>query len=186
MQFVRFAGDALTDAILDQKVLEGPLPRVAALADDVMHVNIRIETRLPEQGPEQRLPDYPVVALRELLRNALLHRSYEIQSPIYLYWFSDRIEIHSPGGLSGRVEPESFGLAGMTDYRNPSLAAAMKTLGFVQQFGIGVALARKACRDNHNPDPRFEFGASRVLAAIDARRRPDAAPPSGEPPRQAM
>lgn len=83
------------------------------------------------KSPRDWLPGayLPVVALRELLRNALL-----------------------------------------TDYRNPALAAAMKTLGFVQQFGIGVALARKACRDNHNPDPRIEFGTSRVLAAIDARR----------------
>lgn len=166
IQFVRFDGTELTDPILDQKIVDGSISRMASIVDDLLKVNIRLRTVLPSQGPERRTPDYPDVALRELVRNALLHRSYEIQSPIYLYWFSDRIEIHSPGGLFGRVTEGNFGKAGYTDYRNASLASALKNLGFVQQFGIGVALARKACEENHNPPPSFEFGPSAVMACI--------------------
>ena len=59
-------------------------------------------------------------------------------------WFDDRIEIHNPGGPFGSVTQESFGRPGVTDYRNPNLAEAMRALGYVQRFGAGISIARKA------------------------------------------
>ena len=53
------------------------------------------------------------------------------------------MEVISPGGLYGRITPETFG-TGDTDYRNPLLAEAMYNLGFAQRFGLGVPLAREA------------------------------------------
>lgn len=55
-------------------------------------------------------------------------------------WFSDQIEISSPGGPYGLVNPGNFG-KGATDYRNPLVAEAMKVLGYVQRFGLGIPLA---------------------------------------------
>jgi len=52
---------------------------------------------------ERQAVNYPRVALRELLMNAVLHRSYESTAPIRFYWFTDRIEIQSPGGLYGEA-----------------------------------------------------------------------------------
>ncbi len=76
--------------------------------------------------------------MQQLVRNAVLHRTYETtNAPVRVYWYSDRIEIHSPGGLYGQVNPENFGQPQVTDYRNPLLAEAMKALGFVQRFGVG-------------------------------------------------
>ena len=47
---------------------------------------------------------------------------------------------------------ENFGSPGVTDYRNPTVAEAMKTLGFVQRFGVGIATARRELKGNGNPD----------------------------------
>jgi ATP-dependent DNA helicase RecG len=80
------------------------------------------------------------------------------------------VEIHSPGGLYGRVNEGNFGEAYATDYRNPVLAEGLKVLGFVQHFGMGVAIARRACLSNGNPPPEFAFSPSSVLGVI--RRRP--------------
>ena len=45
----------------------------------------------------EKWPDYPIVALQQLARNAVLHRSYEnTHAPIRLYWFEDRVEIQNP------------------------------------------------------------------------------------------
>jgi ATP-dependent DNA helicase RecG len=115
---------------------------------------------------EQRHPDYPLAALQQLLRNAVMHRTYEVQAPIYVYWFVDRVEIHSPGGLYGRVNASNFGRAGVTDYRNQTLAQGLKITGFVQRFGMGIELVRRRCADNGNPPPIFEFAPSSVLARI--------------------
>ena len=94
-------------------------------------------------GPvEQRSQPYPLSALQQLVRNAVLHRTYEAtNAPVRIYWYDDRIEITSPGGVFGIVRPENFGKPGVTDYRNPDLAEAMRVLGFVQHFGVGIPTA---------------------------------------------
>jgi len=63
-------------------------------------------------------------------------------TPVRIYWFSNRIEIYNPGGLYGNVNSENLG-KGATDYRNPLVAEAMKVLGYVQRFGLGVPLAKE-------------------------------------------
>lgn len=82
----------------------------------------------------------------------------------------DRIEISSPGGPFGVVTKENFGGPGITDYRNPNLADAMKVLGFVQRFGIGIQSARAELQKNGNPEPEFQVEPVTVVATV--RRRP--------------
>lgn len=95
-----------------------------------------------------------------------MHRSYErTHAPVRAYWYSDRIEITSPGGLYGRVTPENFG-RGATDYRNPLVAEIMHQLGFSQRFGLEVPLAREALRDNGNPPPEFDFQPTQVAVTL--------------------
>jgi ATP-dependent DNA helicase RecG len=109
------------------------------------------------------------VALQQIVRNAVLHRSYEeTNAPIRVYWFSDRIEIRSPGGLFGQVNRQNF-LRGITDYRNPHLAEAMKNLGYVQRFGIGIPTAQRELTKNQNPPAEFILEDSDILVII---RRP--------------
>ncbi len=122
-------------------------------------------------GPtEVRHPDYPIVALQQLVRNAVMHRNYETSNaPVRVYWFSDRIEVHSPGGPYGQVNEQNFGRPGMTDYRNPIIAEAMKAMGFVQRFGMGFPLIRKALEENSNPALEIDCGPTAVLATV--RRR---------------
>ncbi len=171
VQFVRFEGEDLTSPILDQKELGGRLPDVLRRIDDLLNINIRIATRVEGSVVEHQRPDYPVAALQQLLRNAVLHRTYEANGPIYWYWFADRVEIHSPGGLYGRVTPENFGTPGATDYRNPTLAEGLKVLGFLQRFGMGIALARRRCQENGNPEPEFRYDSPSAFLAV-VRGRP--------------
>jgi ATP-dependent DNA helicase RecG len=89
-----------------------------------------------------------------------------VNAPVRIYWFNDRIEIISPGGPYGAVTIENFGQPGVTDYRNPNLAEAMRVLGFVQRFGVGIALARKWLRENGNPEPEFQPTPSHVLVIV--------------------
>jgi len=83
-----------------------------------------------------------------------------------MYWFDDRIEIFNPGGLFGLVTKGNFGKPGFTDYRNPHLADAMRVLGFVQHFGVGIQTARSALAANGNPPPEFEIEPNAFLCKI--------------------
>lgn len=118
---------------------------------------------------EIRVPDYPLAALRQLVRNAVMHRSYEhTNAPVRINWFSDRIEIRNPGGLYGQVNSANFG-QGVTDYRNPLIAEAMKVLGYVQRFGMGIPLAKDELVKNGNPPPEFNFNANNFLVVIKGK-----------------
>jgi len=84
-----------------------------------------------------------------------------------VYWYADRVEIQSPGGLYGKVTPENFG-SGATDYRNPLVAEIMHHLGFAQRFGLGVPLAREALAKNGNPEPQFDLQPTQVGVTVRA------------------
>jgi len=166
VQFVRINGTELTDPVRDQKELSGPLQQVLYRLDELLEINISTATDIAGGVRELRHPDYPIVALQQLSRNALMHRSYEnTNAPVKVYWFSDRIEISNPGGLYGQVNPENFG-TGATDYRNPLVAEAMKVMGYVQRFGLGLPLAQRELQKNGNPLPDFVFEAGSVLVVV--------------------
>lgn len=171
VQFLRIDGTELTDPIVDQKEIHGPLSDLLQRLDDVLRANIRTAANLTSGTTEVRTSDYPIVALQQIVRNAVMHRNYETtNAPVRVTWFSDRIEIQNPGGPFGQVTVENFGTPGVTDYRNPTLAEALKTLGFVQRFGAGIPLARKSLADNGNPDMEFRIEANHVLAILRGRK----------------
>jgi ATP-dependent DNA helicase RecG len=87
--------------------------------------------------------------------NAIMHRNYESNSPIYIYEFSNRIEVLNPGGLFGDVNANNFPNA--SDYRNVVLAEAMRTLGYVNRFNYGVRRAIMELIKNQNGKPDFDL-----------------------------
>ena len=168
VQFVRIAGSSLTDPIQDQKQITGQLADVLRRLDELIEINIRVRTQVAGVQRETRQPDYPADALRQLVRNAIMHRSYEAtNTPVRIYWYSDRVEISSPGGLYGRLTKETF-WSGDTDYRNPLVAEIMHHLGFAQRFGLGLRLAREALAQNGNPEPDVQFEASLVAVTVES------------------
>ena len=168
VQFLRIDGTEITDPIRSQKVLTGRIEDVLRQLDELLKLNISVRTEVATVSRERRSPDYPVAALQQLARNAVMHRSYEgTNAPVQVYWYSDRVEIRSPGGLYGRITPDNFG-SGAVDHRNPLVAEIMHHLGFAQRFGLGIPLARRELRQNGNPEPEFDFGPTHVVVTVEA------------------
>ena len=171
IQFLRIEGLELTDPIKDQKEIGGPLPDLLRLLDETFQAHISVASDVTSRPVEVQHPDYPVVALQQLGRNGVLHRTYEgTNAPVRITWFSDRIEILSPGGPFGQVNRQNFGVPGIADYRNPHLAEAMKNLGYVQRFGLGIAIARQELAKNNNPALEFVVEDTHVLVVIRRRQ----------------
>jgi len=163
-QFLRFAGNDLTAPVADEEAIYGTVAdQIRRLEEKLAAHNTR-RVRFSDLAVEAREEAYPLDALRQLVRNAQMHRSYEAtNTPVRVYWFDDRIEIHNPGGPFGSVTPENFGQPGITDYRNPNLAEALRALGYVQRFGAGIAIARKQLGQRL----RFEVQPGVVAAIIE-------------------
>jgi len=84
--------------------------------------------------------EYPVVAIREVIRNAVIHRDYSLTGKdIKIAIFDDKIEITSPGKLLPTVDFDDME-AGQSDIRNKTLAPVFKKLGIIEQWGNGLQL----------------------------------------------
>lgn len=162
-QFLRLGGNDLTAPIVDEDAIYGTVSDQIRRLEEKVEVHNRRSIRFINRAKEESVEAYPLDALRQLIRNAYMHRSYETtNAPVKVYWFDDRIEIHNPGGPFGSVTPENFGKPGITDYRNPNLAEALRALGYVQRFGAGIAIARSSLGERL----RFEVEPGFVAAII--------------------
>jgi ATP-dependent DNA helicase RecG len=166
VQFVRYPGTDIGNVILDQKQISAAMADLFRRLDEVIAANITQGADL-SGTIESDSSNYPVIAIQELVRNAVIHRNYEgTASPVMINWYFDRIEITSPGGPYGAVTAATFGRPGLTDARNPALATAAKALGFVQRFGSGIPRARAALKANKNPDLEFQIEPNFVNVTI--------------------
>ncbi len=167
IQYLKLPGGDLTDVPEDQAEISGDLHSVLKELEGRVRLIIQTTMRRNDGFEERLLPNYPEWALRELLMNAVMHRNYDSNSPIRFYVFSGHVEIQSPGGLYGEATPENF--PRRNSYRNPVIAEAMKSLGFVNRFGYGVQRAQELLKKNGNPPAEFEFDDRTVLVKIYRR-----------------
>ncbi len=169
-QFLRVEGTGYGDPVTDAETCRGPISDIVRRLDEKLAAHNRVAVDFLSGPVEIRKSTYPLDALGQLVRNAMMHRAYEdTNAPVHAYWFDDRIEIASPGGPYGAVTAGNFGDTGLVDYRNPNIAEAMRVLGLVQRFGFGIPAARRSLREGGHPDLEFEVSASQVRCIVRAR-----------------
>lgn len=173
VQFLRIDNDQLIDDndILDSEEIRGTIPDLLHRLDDKLIAHNRTVVNYTSGSIEQRTDLYPIPALQQIIRNAIMHRTYEgTNAPVHVYWFSDRVEVLSPGGVFGAITAENFGQPHLIDYRNPNLAEAMRVLGYVQKFGSGIQIARNLLQKAGHPEPEFEILDNFVRVTIKSAR----------------
>ena len=85
---------------------------------------------------------YPAIALREALVNALEHRDYTYSGPTLINIFDSRLEIVSLGGLTDGLEINDL-LNGVCQPRTPRLAELFADLGLCENCGTPVCPSYK-------------------------------------------
>jgi len=87
----------------------------------------------------QDIPEYPEVAVREAIVNAVAHRDYSHfvrGSHIQVRMFADRLEVQNPGGLYGGVTVDELKEGQST--RNLLLVQLMEDVHLVEDRGSGI------------------------------------------------
>lgn len=142
----------------DNQRIEGTIPEMLDEALLFVKRNMRTKTIIsPTTGRRTDRTDYPITAVREAIINALVHRDYSIHTegmPIQLIMFEDRIEIHNPGGLYGRITIDQLGKI-QPDTRNPVLASALETLGIIENRYSGIPTIRMEMEKYNLRQPEF-------------------------------
>lgn len=169
----RFPGVTLADSYIKQDI-SGTLPEQLRQAEAFVRGNLRSVVRLVGLQHKEA-PEYPFEAVRELLVNAIAHRDYSVQGDnTHLYIFSDRLEVHSPGGLPGPVTLDNLLEARFS--RNPVVVQVLADLGFVERLGYGLNRVVTVTRAAGLRPPRFEdaSGTFRVTlySGLDAANHP--------------
>lgn len=171
VQFLRINGTDLADPIVDAEAIEGKVEQIYAQTIGKLKAYRMVAVEILEDG-ERQTESVPLIALQQLVANAIMHRTYEgTNAPIRITWFNDRIEIFSPGGPYGVVNQENFGQPNFADYRNLELAESMRVLGIVQRFGVGIRMAQTAVRDAGLVPIAWEVSAAHVRATIHLGRK---------------
>ncbi len=138
IECARFKGTVPGDFI-DQKTIDLPL---SCQAEETYKFILRhISQGASYKGVYRKDRwEYPVIAIREVIRNAVIHRDYSLGGKdIKVAIFDDKIEITSPGKLMPTVDFDDME-AGQSDIRNKVLAPVFKKLGIIEQWGNGLQL----------------------------------------------
>lgn len=144
---------------LDNKRIEGTIAEMVEEALAFCKRNMKTRTVIaPDTGLRTDRTEYPINALREIILNALIHRDYSLYTegtPVQLDFFSDRVEVHSPGCLYGRATIEQLGHS-RPDLRNPALAVMAETLTDSENRYSGIPTIRREMEAYGLPAPVFE------------------------------
>ena len=148
---------------LDSATLVGPIPAIIDDAEAAVARNARTGA-LVEGSYRRDVPDYPPIAVREAVANALMHRDYSEEgcaTPVFVDLYRDRMEVINPGGLYGTVTIATMENALGGSSRNMHLATLLEStpteFGYVaENRGTGYqSIVRELTRADM-PAPRPE------------------------------
>lgn len=156
------------ERFLDNERIEGTIPEMLEQAMRFIKRNTRTQIIIDQEtGMRKDRTDYPMIAVREAILNALVHRDYSIHTegmPIQIVLYDNRLEIRNPGGIYGRMKIDQLGKV-QPDTRNPVLAVALETLKITENRYSGIPTIRKEMEEYDLPAPEFrnERGSFTVI-----------------------
>jgi ATP-dependent DNA helicase RecG len=135
-----------------QEVLEGNL--IHLLYEVPSQLNYKFLTRPVDFAGLQRIEkgEYPVAALREMLLNALVHKTY-MGAVIQIRVYDHKISIWNEGILPSGLKIENLKTNHNSRPRNPIIADACFKSGYIDAWGRGTLKIIKTCLEAGLPEP---------------------------------
>ncbi|MEI8004397.1 MAG: ATP-binding protein, partial [Methanothrix sp.] len=159
--YLQFYGTTTTEEapsgerFLDNRKFEGTVKEIIDNVTNYVMASMR-KGSLIRGVTRQDIPEYPEVALREAIVNALAHRDYSHfvrGSHIQVRMFADRLEVENPGGLYGRVTVDKLQEGQST--RNRLLMHLMEDVHVVENRGSGIDAMLDTMQKRGLPAPVF-------------------------------
>ena len=154
----------------DNKRIEGTIEQMLEGALVFLRKNMKTKVILDTNtGKRENVPEYPMLALREAIANALIHRDYSVQTEnafIEVYMYDDRIVIQNPGALYGLNRIEKLGTDTIMESRNSTIVRILEEKGAViENRHSGIPTMRREMKKMNLPEPEFieERGAFKVI-----------------------
>ena len=128
----------------------------------------------------REVPEYPRFAWQEAIVNAFAHRDYEVQGQEIEVWFySDRLEIRSPGALVPPVTLEDLrSKEPVHASRNPLIVRVLAEGGLMRDEGEGVPRMFDEMKESFLRPPELDFASG--VFSLTLRNEPIFSGPAPE------
>ncbi len=158
--------------LTDRKDFRGTLERQIEATEDFLehHLTSPVEIR----GFEPEAPQYvlPLEAVREAVRNAVVHRDYAVTAQIDVTLYDDRLEVVSPGRLLNAVTVEAMKLGAVHVERNPLVATVLAKRHLISERGTGVRRMVVLMRQRGLPEPEIEERGPSLIVTLRTKAAP--------------
>ncbi|MDQ1306947.1 MAG: ATP-dependent helicase RecG [Actinomycetota bacterium] len=172
------AGDPAGVRARDQATITGPIPHMLDTAMAWARGTFRTSIVTSADGNVHDQPEYPLVAFRELIANALVHRDLDHWSAgtaIEVRLRHDRLVVTSPGGLYG-ITVDRLGHEGVTSARNARLVAICQHVKtpdtgsrVIEALASGIPIVTEALAERGLPPATFVDNGIRFTALLRHR-----------------
>lgn len=178
IEVVRFAADR-AGKVQDERVFRGPLAdQVKACLryfEGLSHAHLQ---KYRDRSQVRGWVNYPQIAFREALVNAVYHRAYRADTvePTKVFLYPDRVEIVSyPGPVPG-IEAQHLEVGGHVPpipARNRRIGEFLKELDLAEGRFTGLPQIYDSMRQNGSPAPKFDFDADRSYFRVTLPAHPE-------------
>ncbi|MFH1395202.1 MAG: RNA-binding domain-containing protein [Candidatus Omnitrophota bacterium] len=110
----------------------------------------------PETAQREALYEWPLLAIREAVANAIAHRDYMISGHTDIAIFDDRIEVWSSGKLPEGIKLKDLAKKNKSVLRNPAIAEMLYFTGYAERWGSGMQKMNMLIKEAGLPDPIYE------------------------------
>ncbi|MDR1167400.1 MAG: putative DNA binding domain-containing protein [Heliobacteriaceae bacterium] len=157
VRVMKFKGTNSAEFISD-KTISGNLFQQAADAENVIKLNINMTPKIiaGNKWEREEIWEYPLVAIREALLNAIIHRAYyDTSSGLQIKIFDDMICFFNPGNLVDGVTLDSIKKPNRSKARNSQIMDIFRKAGLAEEAGTGIQRIIRACEQQGLPVPEF-------------------------------
>ena len=130
---------------VDRREFSGPIQDQVQLA--FQYVLEKINMGMQIKGIyRQDVYELPINSVRELIANAVAHRTYLEPCNIHVARFDDLLEVTSPGMLLNTVSIKKM-IEGYSRLRNPAIANAFAYMKIIEKWGTGIPRILRECKE---------------------------------------
>jgi ATP-dependent DNA helicase RecG len=158
----RFNGHSHTDLKTDD-VIECPLFQ---MPDRIMEVLIAkyLQKNFTYSGLQRiETLEYPEIALREAILNAIIHRDYGGNTFFTIKIFDNGLELWNEGELMFPLDIESLKKQHLSRLRNKLMANVFYRSGQIESWGRGTLKMLETAQADEYPEPEFESFENGIL-----------------------
>ena len=167
IKYLHFHGTEVRKPIPSYQIYKGTVFDLVDQAENFVLSKIARSVGTREHSTQAPVTyEYPELAVREAIVNAVAHRDYASNASVQVMIFADRLEVWNPGALPPSLTPEGLRRPHPSLPRNPLISEPLFLARYIEKAGTGTMDMIARCREAGLPEPEFRQEAGQVMVTL--------------------